>query len=311
MSATHAGGTPATHFELLAAARSGVKWLLDLQNSDGGIPTFCRGWGKLPFDRSSPDLTAHALRAWSAWSGVLGEYPHELAAVRRGCARALKYLDTSRRPDGSWSPLWFGNQLSASQENLTYGTARVVQALADMMQGSSPSLVDEPQVQTSEPIFQRSLEWLLRAQNSDGSWGGAPGVAGSIEETALAVEALAVCCGSIQGWHGDVVSGVAVSVPQDAKQQAGLPVGLPVGAVGRLRVKSLDNQTSIDEQCNSRIMNAALRGAGWLIERTQGGTYFPPSPIGLYFARLWYHESLYPVIFTVAALGRLLKVVVR
>jgi len=29
------------------------RWLLGLQNSDGGVPTFCRGWGKLPFDRST------------------------------------------------------------------------------------------------------------------------------------------------------------------------------------------------------------------------------------------------------------------
>jgi squalene-hopene/tetraprenyl-beta-curcumene cyclase len=48
----------------LRAASAGIVWLLDLQNRDGGIPTFCRGWGTLPFDRSSPDLTAHALRAW-------------------------------------------------------------------------------------------------------------------------------------------------------------------------------------------------------------------------------------------------------
>ncbi|MEZ6048428.1 MAG: hypothetical protein R3C11_23220 [Planctomycetaceae bacterium] len=40
-----------------------MNWLLDLQNRDGGWPTFCRGWGALPFDRSAPDLTAHALRA--------------------------------------------------------------------------------------------------------------------------------------------------------------------------------------------------------------------------------------------------------
>ena len=53
--------------KIIAAATSGVRWLLDLQNRDGGIPTFCRGWGKLPFDRSSADITAHALHAWSAW----------------------------------------------------------------------------------------------------------------------------------------------------------------------------------------------------------------------------------------------------
>src|SRR5258707_8802 len=45
----------------------GIHWLLQLQNSDGGWPTFCRGWANLPFDRSGADLTAHALRAIAAW----------------------------------------------------------------------------------------------------------------------------------------------------------------------------------------------------------------------------------------------------
>src|SRR5262249_18368453 len=39
-----------------------TRWLLSLQNTDGGWPTFCRGWGHLPFDRSGTDLTAHVLR---------------------------------------------------------------------------------------------------------------------------------------------------------------------------------------------------------------------------------------------------------
>jgi squalene-hopene/tetraprenyl-beta-curcumene cyclase len=30
--------------EAAKAAAAGLEWLLDLQNSDGGIPTFCRGW---------------------------------------------------------------------------------------------------------------------------------------------------------------------------------------------------------------------------------------------------------------------------
>jgi squalene-hopene/tetraprenyl-beta-curcumene cyclase len=29
-----------------------------------------------------------------------------------------------------------------------------------------------------------------------------------------------------------------------------------------------------------------------------------PTPIGFYFAKLWYYERLYPLIFTVGALGR-------
>ena len=52
-----------------AAAGRGIEWLLGLQNRDGGMPTFCKGWGKLPFDQSCPDLTAHAIRAFNAWRG--------------------------------------------------------------------------------------------------------------------------------------------------------------------------------------------------------------------------------------------------
>ena len=40
------------------------------------------------------------------------------------------------------------------------------------------------------------------------------------------------------------------------------------------------------------------------VESTAGGTRFDPSPIGLYFAQLWYAEKLYPLIFTVGALER-------
>lgn len=49
---------------------------------------------------------------------------------------------------------------------------------------------------------------------------------------------------------------------------------------------------------------AIVRGVHWLIEHTARGTNFPPSPIGFYFAKLWYYEKLYPIIFTVAALER-------
>ena len=52
---------------LQLAARRGVEWLLELQNSDGGWPTFCRGWSMLAFDRSATDVTAHAVRALAAW----------------------------------------------------------------------------------------------------------------------------------------------------------------------------------------------------------------------------------------------------
>ena len=45
------------------------------------------------------------------------------------------------------------------------------------------------------------------------------------------------------------------------------------------------------------------RGQTWLAEQTAGGAVTPAAPVGLYFAKLWYAEALYPLIFSAAALG--------
>jgi squalene-hopene/tetraprenyl-beta-curcumene cyclase len=49
---------------------------------------------------------------------------------------------------------------------------------------------------------------------------------------------------------------------------------------------------------------AVNNGLRWLVEQVEIGGLYEPSPIGFYFAKLWYYEKLYPVIFAVAALGR-------
>jgi squalene-hopene/tetraprenyl-beta-curcumene cyclase len=49
------------------------------------------------------------------------------------------------------------------------------------------------------------------------------------------------------------------------------------------------------------------QGLNWLTVRVQQGTYRENSPIGFYFAKLWYHERLYPLVFAAAALGRAVR----
>ncbi len=163
------------------AAIAGVKWLLDLQNRDLGIPTFCRGWTNLPFDRSGSDLTAHALRAWLTCLPFL---PGKMQArLRVPVENALGHLWVNQLSDGSWIPLWFGNQHATDESNPIYGTARVLHALACLDEGEYPEVL-EPK--------KRAVQWLASAQNPDGGWGGCPGAPSSVEETALTVEALAV-----------------------------------------------------------------------------------------------------------------------
>src|SRR5262249_43508475 len=142
-------------------------WLLALQNADGGWPTFCRGWGKLPFDRSGSDLTAHALRALRRLSRD-GEELRRLYG--KAVASGLAYLAREQRPDGCWLPLWFGNQHAPDDINPTYGTARVLAAYRDL------ELLD------TEPA-RRGAAGLLANQNEDGGWGGLLGTPSSVEET--------------------------------------------------------------------------------------------------------------------------------
>jgi len=228
-----------------AAAAAGLCWLLDLQNSDGGWPTFCRGWGKLPFDRSGVDLTAHVLRALCAWNDVPAVWGGRLprgrarAAVRRG----LAYLAKRQRADGSWVPLWFGNQYHPAEENPVYGTARVLLAYRDL------GLLD------TEPA-RRGLSWLAANRRADGGWGGGPAASdalttqvSSVEETAVALEAL-------------------------------------ISASGEPSLQPVISE-----------------GLAWLVEAVSSGRHRESSPIGFYFARLWYHERLYPLVFSVSALG--------
>ena len=48
-------------------------------------------------------------------------------------------------------------------------------------------------------------------------------------------------------------------------------------------------------------------GVEWLLSRVEDGTWTNPSPIGFYFAKLWYFEAIYPLVWTVGALRKARK----
>lgn len=203
--------------DVRAAAERGIKWLLNLQNRDGGIPTFCRGWGKLPFDRSCPDITAHAIQAWSMWREKV---PLSLRK-RLNCAiaNAMHYLAHHQREDGTWLPLWFGNPFAREQVNPVYGTAQVVDALLNRNQSVDSSV---------QEMIAPSIKWLLSEQKADGSWGA--GAVGTAEETALAVKALVSSKGQIQTCDADIDQAVGRGLgwlrDSGRKADKAAPIGL-------------------------------------------------------------------------------------
>jgi squalene-hopene/tetraprenyl-beta-curcumene cyclase len=154
--------------------------------------------------------------------------------IQRAVNRAVAFLGATQRADGSWLPLWFGNEHAADEENPTYGTARVLCGLDG---------------QAAE-IGRRGVTWLVNAQNADGGWGGAAGVRSSVEETGVALSGLA---------------------------------------------------SAATRECDDRLTRSLVRGCEWLIDAA--GAADNAAPIGLYFARLWYYEELYPLIFALHGLA--------
>lgn len=225
----------------------GAKWLLRLQNNDGGFPTFSRGWGKLPFDQSCSDLTGHAFLAIAT---ILNTYNEEIPGsqkrkLQRSLLNALAYLQKHQSKNGSWSALWFGNQHTPDHENPVYGTARILSYLNDALPGLKENYRLFLRAKTMIASGER---FLVDAQNNDGSWGGDKNVPGTIEETSLAISALQKNDFGAQREYGFV----------------------------------------------------------WLDHyfKTHG---LIPSPIGLYFASLWYDEKMYPLTAYLDALRRFIK----
>ena len=67
-------------------------------------------------------------------------------------------------------------------------------------------------------------------------------------------------------------------------------------------VETLALVGSIPEAGERGLGESGRAGVDWLIRRVEDGTWTQPAPIGFYFAKLWYYERLYPMVFTVAAL---------
>ncbi|MBL0922214.1 MAG: squalene--hopene cyclase [Phycisphaerales bacterium] len=137
-----------------SASSRAVRWILAMQNDDGGWAAFDRTkdrpWmDKVPFadhnamqDPSCADITGRTIESLVT-CGLSPSHPAIRAAVR--------FLQREQSPDGSWKGRW--------GVNFIYGTWQAVGGLAHA--GES----------IREPYLQRTLQWLRSIQNDDGGFG--------------------------------------------------------------------------------------------------------------------------------------------
>ncbi|OYP32223.1 squalene--hopene cyclase [Rhodopirellula sp. MGV] len=307
--------SPDRYAAIDAAMDQGRNWLLRLQNRNGGWPTFCRGWGKLPFDRSSTDLTAHAIRAIRATDDALPTSATPPARLNRAVATGVRFLDRQQHADGSWHPLWFGNQDREDESNPIYGTAKVLVS----GQGSVANRT-------------AAVEYLINHQNADGGWGGgtsltqkleklresdpevkktAPqasaGIVSSVEETALAVEALSMTIYQQRSTGTRAENPIENNAAETFRRSKSHTQVLEQTSEAVSDAVEMAPKVGAVAAGNDRVIEAILRGVEFLTQSVRDRRHEFAWPIGFYFAKLWYHERLYPLIFATSALGKFLR----
>jgi squalene-hopene/tetraprenyl-beta-curcumene cyclase len=144
----------AAHSTLRLPAQRGLRWLLGMQNRNGGWAAFDRNVDreiltKVPFadhnamlDPSCPDITARVLES-------LGHYGYRVGDSR--VDRAIAFLEATQEPIGAWLGRWGVNYI--------YGTWQVLTGLQSIG------------YDMRQPMVRRAVAWLQRVQQPGGGWG--------------------------------------------------------------------------------------------------------------------------------------------
>jgi len=149
MALKRAGGKEAE-----AAVERGIKWMLAMQNDDGGWAAFDRTENrplleKIPFadhnamqDPSCPDIAGRVLECLGH-CGFTADHP--------SVQLAIEYIRSQQDESGAWWGRW--------GVNFIYGTWQVLVGLASVGQDMSANWV------------RKATEWLRSVQKADGSFG--------------------------------------------------------------------------------------------------------------------------------------------
>ncbi|KKK23535.1 hypothetical protein ARAM_003920 [Aspergillus rambellii] len=160
-----------------------IRWILGMQNRDGGWGAFDHENNKLFLNRtffgdmdnnmcdpSTADVTGRVLEAFgyilrppssNPIAGKLSAVPRDLhKSIATASSRAVAYLLAQQTRHGNWYGRWGANYI--------YGTCAVLCGLSSLSASRICNPKESTRIQTA---ITAGIDWLISVQNADGGWG--------------------------------------------------------------------------------------------------------------------------------------------
>jgi squalene-hopene/tetraprenyl-beta-curcumene cyclase len=227
--------------------------------------------------------------------------------IEVAAAAGINWLLALQNRDGGWPTFFRGRgheSLDGSGPDLT---AHALRALRTWQYWVADRSIDE--------AIRRGMAYLEASQRPDGSWRpqwfGNPWFPNDENPICGTAQVLLAYRDLDQVDHPAAQRGLAWLAA--AADPSGGWGGGPVEPRGPSSVEetAMAVEALLSAPNDSRWQGVVAAGLGWLVQAVQQSRHCQSAAIGLHTARLWYYEKDYPLVFTVSALGRAVKILPR
>lgn len=290
-----------------------LDWLLSCQHRDGEVPrgTLPGGWARSDGRGALPDVptTAAALRALSVLlrSSTDVHRPQIEAAATAG----VNWLLALQNNDGGWPTYFRGAGPHSPDGSAPDLTAQALRALRTWQYWTTGRAIDES--------IRRGMDYLTQTQQPDGSWParwfGNPNYPGG-ENPIYGTSQVVLAYRDLEQVENRLVKRalqwLADPLRRDPAANPGEgPRADDAGRATNVEETAMAVEALLASPDDPRWRAALENGLLWLVRAVGESRLGQPATIGLHPPRLWYAEKVYPLAFTVSALGHALKLLSR